>query len=54
MTKTAGHDKRAGTIEYELPRVYMLALMNFCFDEHPDEHHHTVKLVNVEHGGVFV
>ena len=31
----------------------MLALMNFCFDEHPDEHHHTVKLVNVEHGGVF-
>ncbi len=32
----------------------MLALMNFCFDEHPDEHHHTVKLVNVEHGGVFV
>jgi len=43
----------SGTVEYELPRVYILALMNFCFDEHPKEHHHTVKLVNVEHGGVF-
>jgi len=43
----------AGTIEYELPQIYVLAMMNFTFDEHPEEHHHTVKLVNVEHGGIF-
>ena len=43
----------AGTFEYKLPRLYVLALMNYEFDEHPSEHHHTVKLVNIDHGGVF-
>lgn len=43
----------AGADNYRLPRLYLLALMNFDFEEHPEHHHHTVRLVNIEHGGVF-
>jgi len=43
----------SGEAKVKLPKVYLLAIMDFAFKDHPNEFHHTIQLVNVDHGGLF-
>ncbi len=43
----------SGDVKILLPKMYLLAVMDFQFKEYPDQYHHTVKMVNIDHGGIF-
>jgi len=43
----------SGDVKILLPKMYLLAVMDFEFKEYPDQFHHTVKMVNIDHGGIF-
>jgi len=43
----------SGDAKILLPKMYLLAVMDFQFKEYPDQYHHTVKMVNIDHEGIF-